>query len=101
MTAERPSWVKAARIAAYLLFAFGVAVAASLSGNKYDWMQDPSAGTVPPEDASGNRTLFVVALLVVVSIPQLVVLISTHSRKDRLLSAGLLAVAVVIGWSRY
>jgi hypothetical protein len=101
VTAERRSWVNADRIAADLLFALGVAVAVSLSGNKCDWMQDPTVGTAPVEDASGNRTLFLLALLVAVSIPELVMLMPTHSRKDRLLSAGLLAVAVVIGWIRY
>lgn len=100
MTAERWSWGKGARIAAHVLFAVGIALALSLSGNKYDWMQDSTGATLPVEDASGNRTVFVLALLFVISVPQLMMIMSTHNRKERLLSAGLLAVAVLIGWSR-
>jgi hypothetical protein len=101
VTADRRSRGRGGRIAAYLVFASGVALALLLSGNKYDWMQDPTGATPAVEDASGNRTVFVLALLVVVSIPQLMMFVSTHSRKERLLSAGLVAVAVAIGWSRY
>lgn len=101
MTAKGRSSFKGWRAAAYLLFALGATLALALSGNKYDWMQDAEAGMPAVEDASGNRTVFVLVLLAAVSIPQLMMFVSTHSRRERLLSAALLAAAFIIGWSRY
>ena len=96
------SWVgaKGWRIAAHVSFVIAAALSLVLSGDKYDWMQDPSTGGSGVRDASGNRALFVMVLLVAVSVPQLLIFISSRSRRERLVSCLLLAVAVAIGWAR-
>ena len=96
------SWIlaKGWRIAAHVLFIAAAGLALALSGSKYDWMEDAAPGLPGIEDPSNNRTVFVLVLLATVSLPQILIVLKSDSRRQRALSATLLLVALAIGWSR-
>jgi len=94
-------WSKGWRIAAHVSFVIAAALSLVLSGDKYDWMQEPYMDGSGVHDASGNRALFVLVLLVAVSVPELLIVIASRSWRERLVSCVLLAIAATIGWSRY
>jgi len=86
------------RLASYVLFAVGAVVALALSGSKYDWMQDMAGGTPPVEDASNNRAAFVAVVLAIAAAPQALLIVSARERVQRIVSAILIGVAMLIGW---
>lgn len=89
----------AAKLAAWLLFACGAFVFVALPHNKYDWMQqlDPSM-TVPPDSASGSRTIFALLLLIAIVASQLAVMAKAANRREKAWALAL-ALAAVVLWS--
>jgi len=86
------------KIVAHLLFAGGLLVLIVLPENKYSWMQemDPSLATAPVEDASGNRAIFTLLLLIAIVVAQLAVALNTASKMERLVSIILALVAISV-----
>ena len=87
------------RIVAHLLFAGGLLVFIVLPDNKYSWMQemDPSLAIAPVEDASGNRAVFTLLLLIAIVAAQLAVALKTASRTERVVSI-ILALTAISVW---
>lgn len=86
------------KIVAHLLFAGGLLFFIVLPGNKYSWMQemDPSLAIVPVEDASGNRAIFTLLLLIAIVAAQLAIALKTASKMERVMSIILALVAISV-----
>lgn len=75
-------------------------MAVGLLSNKYSWMHevDPSIPPSAIEDGAGNRALFRILLLGLVTTPQLIILVMARGRTERVVAWLLIAVAVLVGF---
>jgi glucan phosphoethanolaminetransferase (alkaline phosphatase superfamily) len=83
------------KIAAHVLFAFGMLAFFALPANRYDWMQEmtPSMGNLPIDESSGNRTIFTALLLAAMLIAQALIVCKSKSRREMVASLALMLVA--------
>lgn len=88
-----------ARVFTHLLFACGFLVFIAMSTNKYVWMQemDPSISTLPADDGAGNRTIFTLLLLIGIVAAQLGIIITSASKKEKVISI-VLVLAAISAW---
>lgn len=90
----------AGKLIAHAIFVCGLAIFYMLPLNKYSWMQemDSSISTLPVDNSSGSRLIFATLVLAAIVLAQLVVLITSSQKRERLISAALIAVALA-AWS--
>lgn len=88
-----------AKLAAWVLFAWGVFVFIALPDNKYAWMRqvDPSM-VLPPDDASGDRAIFALLLLAAIVASQLALLATAAHRREKAWAV-VLALTAIGRWS--
>lgn len=91
------------KILSHMLFMIGVLLFWILPSRKYDWMRDFDSSSLPSsvEDVSNNRVIPTFLLLVLIVSPQLVLIVKSHSLKEKALSIGLIAVAVGIWFFKF
>jgi hypothetical protein len=85
-----------ARVFTHLLFACGFLAFIAMPTNKYAWMQeiDPSISALPADDGAGNRTIFTLLLLIIIVAAQLGIVITSASKKEKVISIVLVLVAI-------
>jgi predicted small integral membrane protein len=85
-----------ARVFTHLLFACGFLVFIAMPANKYAWMQeiDPSISALPADDGAGNRSIFTLLLSIVIVAAQLGIVITSASKKEKVISIVLVLVAI-------
>lgn len=87
------------RLAAHLLFACGMVIVFALSNPKYSWIHEmePSVSSSEILDDSNNRALFTLVLLVLITSPQLAIVLRSSNRTEKALSMSLILVSVTLG----
>jgi hypothetical protein len=104
---QRPAAMKAAgkirfvaKLTAWMLFACGVFVFIALGDNKYAWMpqMDPSMA-LPPDDASGDRAIFALLLLLAAIVASQLALLATAAHRREKAWAAVLALTTIVLWS--
>jgi len=91
-----------ARIFAYVVYLAGFAILLIMQTNKYDWMHDmdPSIPAGSIQD-TGNAAIFALFVLIVIAIAQLILLLATRKKLEKILSAGLILLAFAVWAVRF
>jgi len=91
------------RFFSHVLFAFGLFIFIATPSNKYSWMKDmdPSITTLPVDDASGSRTIFILLLVTAIVATQMGIVFISKSKKEKVVSIILVFVAISACLSRY
>jgi hypothetical protein len=88
----------ATKIGVHLLYAVGLIVFVTLSGNKFSWMQelDSSIRPSPIDDAIGSRAIFTFLLLATIVATQLGLILMAVNKSEKLVSLVLSLVAISV-----
>jgi hypothetical protein len=89
---------KIGRVVVYAVYFTGLLLLVLLPANRYEWMRemnpDIPAGAI--ESTSGNNILFAFLLLIIMLMTQIILLIKTEKKLDRVVSVILISLALLL-----